>query len=115
MVYVMERLESWRTANGLRKTEMAKLLGCNSPQQYGNWVARNSLPKEFFKRAADILGDDASDIAPPGPSIQAPERYEDSIFSRLTHDEKRQVVFKILPELDADDRAAALRFLLELD
>ena len=54
---LMNRLEAWRKGRDLSKVEMSKVMGCNTPQHYGNWVARDSLPKEYFPKALGILGD----------------------------------------------------------
>ena len=97
----IDALEKWRIDHGLSKTEMAARMGCNSPQQYGNWVARGSLPKDYFERADRLLG--------------VKTEYRDSAFSTLTPEQKRKAVRSLLSSLDSDERAWALAFLIELD
>lgn len=115
MTDVIDRLEKWRLTNGLSKIEMAKLLGCNSKQQYSNWVSRNSLPKSYFRRAADILGDSMGNVAPLKSSevkTKPGVNYESSAFKQLTDEEKDKLVLRLLSDLSADGRVKALRFLL---
>lgn len=56
---LIERLESYRKKRSLSKTDMAKAFGV-AWQNYHNWTARGSLPKEFYSAAFNIL--DISDI-----------------------------------------------------
>ena len=108
MTHVIDRLEAWRIANGLNKTEMAKLIGANSSQQYTNWVGRNSLPKEFFRRAADILGDNASEVAPAGPVEVPTLPYKGSVFSHLTDEQKMKAALSLIDSMSDKERAAIL-------
>ncbi len=106
MTHVMDRLEAWRVTNGLKKTEMSKLLGANTSQQYGNWVTRNSLPKEFFRRAADILGDAPSEVAPNGPPGG------DQRIKKLPSPERVLAVKLLLDSLESDEKTEILIYLL---
>lgn len=52
---LIERLEAYRRGNNISKVEMARIIGAQSKQQYGNWVARGSLPKAFYGPALRVL------------------------------------------------------------
>lgn len=47
-----------------------------------------------------------------GDAVEAAPSFEDSPFSMLSREEKRDLVMRLLPELSREDKAAALRFLL---
>lgn len=52
---LIHQLERYREASGLRKSQISRLIGANSAQQYNNWVYRKSLPKKFYGKAFEIL------------------------------------------------------------
>lgn len=110
MESMMDRLEAYRTEHRLSKAEMARRMGAAAQQNYTNWVNRDSLPKQFYPKAAELLGDEW-----PLGSTATPDNYEDSVFSMLSPEEKRELVLSLLGELDAAGRLAALRFLMQKD
>lgn len=55
-------LEKWRIEQGLMKAEVARLFEVDS-QRYNNWVYRNSLPKEKYARALEILKTQLENVA----------------------------------------------------
>ena len=101
----MEQLEGWREEHGLSKSDMARRLGAPAPQYYTNWLARDSLPKAYIDAANKLLGKFSPVKTEPG--------YEDSAFAMLSAREKRELVLRLLPDLDKESRLAALRYLLD--
>ena len=59
------KLEAWRIANGLSKTDMAQRLGSPNKHYYLSWVNRKSLPKKYYPAALSLLGEDLSAEAEP--------------------------------------------------
>lgn len=57
---ILSRLEDWRKRNGLKKTDMANILRLKQSQNYTNWIARRSIPKEYMLHAHAILNADDS-------------------------------------------------------
>jgi hypothetical protein len=57
MSYI-EKLEQYREANELSKSDMGRLLGIDTKpyQYYENWIQRNSLPASYIDKAKAILG-----------------------------------------------------------
>lgn len=45
---ILSRLEDWRKRHGLKKTDMANILRLKQSQNYTNWIARRSIPKEYM-------------------------------------------------------------------
>lgn len=52
---IMKELEEWRAARGLKASDMARKLGAPSSQYYTNWVARDSLPKDYYFVAEELV------------------------------------------------------------
>ena len=52
---LIDQLEEYRKARKLSKTDMAKEFAVRY-QNYHNWTARGSLPKEYYQKALQILG-----------------------------------------------------------
>lgn len=50
----IEKLEQYRELAGMSKADMARYFDV-IPQNYSNWVRRNSLPKEQFTKADQLL------------------------------------------------------------
>lgn len=111
MTYIMERLERHREENHLSKSEMSRRLGAPRPQSYFNWLDRNSLPKEYFPAAAELLGDDPNAVAPLG-ALKENLDFKDSLFSKISEDERLDVLREIASTLSPEGKAAALRLLL---
>lgn len=101
---IMDRLERWRLANNKSKADMSRLFKASSRQDYSNWLSRDSLPKKHWAQAAKLIGTDL-----------APQVYENSLFSHMTNEQKREIVLKLLPTLDAKSKADAFRLLVELE
>lgn len=51
---MIERLDRYQKVNGLKAADMARLFDV-VPQKYNNWRYRNSLPKEFYSCAENLL------------------------------------------------------------
>jgi SOS-response transcriptional repressor LexA len=64
MKSIMGELEEWRRARGLKASEMARMLGAPKSQYYTNWVARDSLPKDYYPIAEELIA--------PGDYIRTP-------------------------------------------
>lgn len=58
----MKNIEKYRTGRGLKKADMARLFGVES-QVYNNWVYRDSLPKEQYARAMEVLGQNETNVS----------------------------------------------------
>ena len=58
---LLMELELFRVKNGLQKKDIAKLLGANS-QILTNWYARNSLPKNYVLKVAELLRQETAPI-----------------------------------------------------
>ena len=56
---LLAQLEQIHVAKKQSKTAMAKLLGCKSPQQYTNWLRRESIPKDYHRRVVELIGSKA--------------------------------------------------------
>ena len=54
---LIEEIEAFRLRHELTKTVMAGEFGVIY-QNYNNWIARSSLPKEHYEKAYEILGRD---------------------------------------------------------
>lgn len=63
---LIEELEKYREANGLKKSEMARMFKVES-QNYNNWVYRGSLPKEFYDLAISITSKGKSNVVRLSP------------------------------------------------
>jgi hypothetical protein len=100
----IEKLERHRIANHLKKTDMARMLGANTRQQYSAWVARGSLPKRFYQQAAEILGESIVGVEPRPGSAD----YDSSLFSQLSEEQKMGVVLSLIDSLGDRERAAIL-------
>jgi transcriptional regulator with XRE-family HTH domain len=55
---LIENIEALRARQGLTKTEMASQFGVIF-QNYNNWIARSSLPKEHYDKAHELLQNDS--------------------------------------------------------
>ena len=55
---LIEKIEALRLRQGLTKTEMASQFGVIF-QNYNNWIARSSLPKEHYEKAHQLLQKDS--------------------------------------------------------
>lgn len=53
---LIQRIEAYRKGNRITKAEMSRILGAESPNQYHNWVARGSVPKEYIDACLRVLG-----------------------------------------------------------
>lgn len=53
---LIERIELYRVASRIKKAEMSRILGAESPNQYHNWVARGTVPKEYIDACLRVLG-----------------------------------------------------------
>ena len=58
---LIAELEDHRKREGLKKSDMARLFSVE-PQNYNNWVYRNSLPKDHYGVAYAILGRDNESV-----------------------------------------------------
>lgn len=70
---LIEKLEAYRIARGLKRVDMARIFGVDQ-QRYNNWVYRNSLPKQFYPKAQALLKaagntDIAENVAPYHGSV----------------------------------------------
>lgn len=99
---IMDRLEAFRLERRWSKAEIARRLKLKNRQNYQHWLDRDSLPKDYWGAVAELLGDNAP----------APEKYEDSVFSRLSDEAKAEVLRELLPTLSAEGKAIALELLL---
>lgn len=60
---LITKLEAWRAAHGLSKSDMARLIGAKQSQDYTNWIARDSLPKKYYTATTAILGSSSPEKA----------------------------------------------------
>ena len=65
MDILLQALEDWRLENGYSKSDVARMLKCKSPQTYTNWLARGSLPKDYFYAASALIGKESMAVQPP--------------------------------------------------
>ena len=54
---LLARLERYREAAELSKSELARRLGCRTPETYMMWLSRKSLPSAYVEKALIILGE----------------------------------------------------------
>lgn len=69
---LISQIEKFRVSEGLTKADMARLFDVPL-QNYNNWVYRNSLPKDRFATAMDLLAKANHSTANLGELIRAPE------------------------------------------
>ena len=50
----IEQLEAARVASKMSRTEMARKLRLRHPNNYHNWVYRNSIPKEYIPSCEEL-------------------------------------------------------------
>lgn len=91
---LLKKLEAYRKQKRISKTDMARLLGANSPQQYANWVYRGSLPKDFYEVAMQILGADTDDLYASLKILKKLERLSPS---------SQAVISSLIDELSSKD------------
>lgn len=77
MKSLIKMLEDYRESAGIGKSEMARLMGANSAQQYNNWVARGRLPDTFKDQAIKILRTSSDEIILDVEILQKLEKLSD--------------------------------------
>jgi hypothetical protein len=77
---LIRNLEAARKAAGFTKTEMANRLGSPAPQNYTNWINRDSLPKKYYKAAGQLIDTYLGDT---GNRVET-TRHLDEEFERLS-------------------------------
>ena len=60
VITLIERVEKARKAQSLIPADMARYFGVN-PQNYNNWIYRNSLPKKYYDTAYKFIFSDEDD------------------------------------------------------
>jgi hypothetical protein len=63
---LIKEIEELRGRQRLTKTVMAAKFGVIF-QNYNNWIARSSLPKEHYERAYELLEGESTEIVQPSP------------------------------------------------
>ena len=53
---ISDRIELRIKQIGTTKAKIARKIGVNSPQTFSNWIARNSVPKEYLISLSEVLG-----------------------------------------------------------
>lgn len=109
MADLIEKIESYRLEKRLSKAAMARELGANTRQQYSAWLSRGSLPKQYYEAAANLLGEPIAGIAPAPPENRP---LSGSLFSRLSNDQKMDVMLSLVDEIGEEERARLLAKLL---
>lgn len=62
---LLNQLEDFRIQNGLKKKDLAALMGANSAIMH-NWYMRDSLPRKFVGRARELI-----ELGSPPQSIES--------------------------------------------
>lgn len=121
----ISRIEEWRQDQGFSKADLARYFGVDS-QTYNNWTYRNSLPKEYYDRAEQILSGNVSATREGRKTILAakPLEVRESSwtygynkqkfdFSSLDEQELAEVMIAALSSLSPAGRKAILQALID--
>lgn len=122
----ISRIEEWRQDQGFSKADLARYFGVDN-QTYNNWTYRNSLPKEYYDRADQILSGNVSatregrkTILVTTPPLEVRERswtYGDNKqkfdFNSLDEQELAEVMIAALSSLSPAGRKAILQALID--
>ena len=67
---LLNALERWRKKAQLTKVDMARLFRLRTSQNYTNWLARRSIPKEFYPHVNAILNAEGEEDATKHVAIE---------------------------------------------